>query len=30
VATPLLDALLALARLQARIKGLYPWPEAQA
>ncbi len=28
VATPLIDTLLALARLQARIKGLYPWPEA--
>ena len=27
VATPLLDALLALARLQARIRGLYPWPQ---
>jgi 2-dehydropantoate 2-reductase len=26
VATPLIDALLGLARLQARIKGLYPWP----
>jgi 2-dehydropantoate 2-reductase len=25
VATPLIDALLAMARLQARIKGLYPW-----
>ncbi len=30
VATPLLDALLALARLQARMKGLYPWTETQA
>ena len=28
VGTPLIDTLLALARLQARIKGLYPWPEA--
>ncbi len=27
VATPLIDTLLALARLHARIKGLYPWPE---
>ncbi len=26
VATPLIDALLGMARLQARIKGLYPWP----
>ena len=28
VATPLIDALLAMARLQARIKGLYPWATA--
>jgi 2-dehydropantoate 2-reductase len=26
VPTPLIDALLGMARLQARIKGLYPWP----
>jgi len=26
VATPLIDALLGMARLQARMKGLYPWP----
>jgi len=25
VATPLIDTLLALARLQAQVKGLYPW-----
>lgn len=31
VATPLIDALLGMARLQARIKGLYPWaPRAGA
>ncbi len=26
VATPLIDALLGMARLHARIQGLYPWP----
>ncbi len=27
VATPLIDTLLALARLHGRVHGLYPWPE---
>jgi hypothetical protein len=25
VATPLIDTLLGMARLQGRMKGLYPW-----
>ena len=30
VPTPDIDALLGIARLHARVRGLYPWPASEA